>query len=135
MFVGKTVRGPVAKPHSGLHRAHAAHGHLVEVVHVAEAAGADPMKTAAERKTIDCPAALQPMVNAWWYWTGAAPRCAQRRPGFSAWAHGAVEEWGQVVFVIGGACGFTDAVRQRADDVLALRHDFLPSSVGSGHPR
>lgn len=125
LFVGKTARGPVADllaDYIGRTQRMA----TVEVVIVAEAAGADPVRqqgVESER----CLAALQPGERV----VVLDERGAQfTSPGLAACV-GAWRDKGvrQVVFLIGGAYGFTDEVRQRADLVLALSAMTFPHQL------
>ncbi|MBK8499403.1 MAG: 23S rRNA (pseudouridine(1915)-N(3))-methyltransferase RlmH [Flavobacteriales bacterium] len=125
LFVGKTVRGPVADllaDYIGRTQRMA----TIEVVHVAEAAGADPMRQ-QQVESDRCLAALQPGERV----VVLDERGAQITSVGLASRMGAWRDQGvrQVVFVIGGAYGFTDAVRQRADLVLALSAMTFPHQL------
>jgi 23S rRNA (pseudouridine1915-N3)-methyltransferase len=116
LFVGKTARGPMAELVSD-HVARTQRMATVEIVVVPEAAGADP----ARQQQVESDrllAALLPGERVVVLDERGGPltstALAQR---LGSWRDQGVR---QVVFVVGGAYGMNDAVRQRADLVLAL---------------
>lgn len=116
LFVGKTARGPVADLVAD-HVARTQRMATVEIVAVPEAAGADPARQ-QQMESERLLAALQPGERVVVLDERGGPltsvALAQRLGG---WRDQGVR---QVVFVVGGAYGMNDAVRQRADLVLAL---------------
>ena len=125
LFVGKTARGPVSDLLND-YVARTQRMAVLEVVVVPEAAGADPARQ-QQVESERCMAALHPGER--------VVVLDERGQHLTSTAHAArLGSWRdqgvrEVVFVVGGAYGFNEAMRQRADLVLALSAMTMPHQL------
>lgn len=125
LFVGRTVRGPVADllaDYVDRTQRMAA----VEIVIIPEAAGADPARQ-QQVESKRCLDALLPgervvVLDE----RGAAMASTAFAVRLGTWRDQGVR---QVAFVVGGAYGHTEELRQRADLILALSAMTLPHQL------